>query len=199
MTSTPAKGGRREATCNAILEATAAIISEKGVDGFTISEVARRGNVNRALIYHYFKNRDTLVTNAIDHLMTRYDTPETQLSSEAVARSARMYIEHPEIGRLVFQLLLSRRPLLQLGERLTDTLQHVERLKRQLAPDSDEDPTFSMVILGLSQMAWSVSRQELAGVLGLTVEEADDRFIDELRRVSELGINSLRHGGQRLS
>lgn len=198
MTSTPAKGGRREATCNAILEATAAIISEKGVDGFTISEVARRGNVNRALIYHYFKNRDNLVTHAIDHLMTRYDTPESQLSGEAVARSARMYIEHPEIGRLVFQLLLSRRPLLLLGERLTNTLQHVEQLKRQLAPDSDEDPTFSMVILGLSQMAWSVSRQELAGVLGLTVEEADDRFIDELRRVSELGIKSLRHGGSHL-
>lgn len=192
MTSAPTQGTRREATCNAILDATTELIAEKGIEGFTISEVARRGDVNRALIYHYYQNRDNLVTHAIDRLMSRFDTPETQLSGDAVARSARMYIEHPEIGRFVFQLLLSGRPLLRVGERFTNTIAHVELLQRQLAPDSDEDPTFGLVMLGLAQLSWSIARKELASVLGLTVEEADNRFVEELRRVSDISLQSLK-------
>ena len=181
----------REATCRAILDATGEIIAERGLDGFTISDIAKHAGVNRALIYYYYQNRDNLVAHAIDQIMSRYDIPEAALGGDAVARSARMYIEHSEIGRLIFQLLLSGRPLLRLGERFTETLAHVELLKRQHAPDSVGDPTFGMVVLGLSQFAWSFSRRELASVLGMSVEEADDRFVEELRRVSELGLQSL--------
>ena len=189
--ATTSKGARgREATCAAILDATGEIISEIGITGFTISQVARRAGINRSLIYHYYQNRDNLVAHAIDRIMSRYDTPESTLSGDAVARSARMYIEHPEIGRFIFQILLSGNPLLRLGERFTDTLAHVELLRRQQVPDSAADFTFSMIVLGLSQMAWSFSRKELANVLGITVEEADERFVQEMRHVSELGLKS---------
>lgn len=189
VTSAPAR--RREATCQAILDATSELISEKGLDGFTITEIAKRAGINRALIYHYYQNRDNLLTHGIDHIMSRYDTPETKLSGDAVARNARMYIEHPEIGRCIVQLLLSGRPLLRLGERFTETLVHVELLKRQQVPGAVGDPTFGMIVLGLSQFSWSFSRRELANVLGMSVEEADDRFVEELRRVSELGLQSI--------
>ena len=189
--ATTSKGARgREATCAAILDATGEIISEIGITGFTISQVGRRAGINRSLIYHYYQNRDNLVTHAIDRIISRYDTPESTLSGDAVARSAQMYIEHPEIGRFIFQILLSGGQLLRLGERFTDTLAHVELLRRRQAPDSDADITFSMIVLGLSQMAWSFSRRELANVLGITVEEADERFVQEMRRVSELGLKS---------
>lgn len=184
----------REATCNAILDATGEIISEKGLDGFTISEISRRANVNRALIYHYYQNRENLVTHAIDRIMDRYETPESSLSGEAVVRNARAYIEHPEIGRLIFQLMLSGRPLLRLGERLATTLGHVEQIRKQQFPDSDEDTTFGMIVLALCQFGWSVSRNELAAAMGMDVEEADDRFVEELRRVSELGMKEFLAG-----
>ena len=182
---------RREATCQAILDATSELISEKGLDGFTISEIAKRGGINRSLIYHYYQNRDNLLTHAINQIMSRYDTPETKLSGDAVARSARIYIEHPEIGRCIVQLLLSGRPLLRLGERFTETLAHVEHLMRQQVPHAVGDPTFGMIVLGLSQFSWSFSRKELASVLGISVAEADDRFVEELRRVSDLGLQSI--------
>lgn len=187
--STQTDKGR--ATRQKILDATSELIVEKGLDGFTVSAIARRGNVNRALIYHYFRDRDNLITHAIDNLMTRYDTPETRLSGDAVARSARMYIEHPEIGRFIFQLLLAERPLLRLRERFREMLAHVEQMKRQQAPHAKGDPRFGMVVLALSQFSWSVAREELAMALGMTVEEADERFVDEMRRVSELGLQAL--------
>ena len=188
MTTTSKRARGREATCAAILDTTGEIISEIGITGFTISQVARRAGINRSLIYHYYQNRDNLVAHAIDRLMTRYDTPESTLGGDAVARSARMYIEHPEIGRFIFQILLSGGPLLRLGERLADTLAHVESLRRQQTPAARADFPFSMIVIGLSQMAWSFSRKELANVLGISVEEADERFVQEMHRVSELGL-----------
>jgi hypothetical protein len=48
-----------------------------------------------------------------------------------------------------------------------------------------------MIVLALSQFSWSVAREELAAILEMPVEEADERFIEELRRVSELGLREL--------
>ena len=194
MTTAPARTHNRQATCSAILAATAAIITEKGLDNFTISEIGRRADVNRALIYHYYQNRENLITHAVDWIMERNNIPASKLSGDAVAETARMYIQHPEIGRFVFQLLLSGRPLLRLGERLKENLAHVEELQRQQFPDAKEDLTFCMVILALSQFAWSFSRQELADALGLNLEEADERFVQAQREVSELGLKTLAAG-----
>ena len=187
-TSTAARG--REAACATNLDATGEIISMIGITGFTISQVAGRAGINRCLIYHYCQKRGNLVAHAIDRVMLHYDTPEATLSGDAVGRSAQMYIKHPEIGRFIFQIVLSGGPLLRLGERFTDTLAHVESIRRRQVAESDADFTFGMIVLRLSQMAWSFSRKELANVLGVSVEEADERFVQEMRRVSELGLKS---------
>ncbi len=191
MVTTRTRKHNRQATCDAILDATAEIITEKGLDGFTISEIGRRADVNRALIYHYYQDRENLITHAIDRIMERYNIAETGLSGDAVARSARSYIEHPEIGRFVFQLLLGGRPLLRLGERFREQLAHIDLLMRQQFSDSEADPTFSTVGLAFACFAWSFSRHEMAGVLGLSVEEADDRFVREMSRLSDLGLQAL--------
>lgn len=193
MTTAPARTHNRQATCEAILAATAAIITEKGLDNFTISEIGRRAEVNRALIYHYYQTRENLITHAVDWIMERYNIPESNLSGDGVARTARSYIEHPEIGRFVFQLLLSGRPLLRIGERLKEQIAHVELLLHQQFPDAppSTDSAFSVLILAASCYAWSFSRQELAGVIGLSVEEADDRFVAAVSRMSDLSLENI--------
>ena len=193
MTTAPARTHNRQATCEAILAATAAIITEKGLDNFTISEIGRRAEVNRALIYHYYQTRENLITHAVDWIMERYNIPESNLSGDGVARTARSYIEHPEIGRFVFQLLLSGRPLLRIGERLKEQIAHVELLLHQQFPDAppSTDSAFSVLILAASCYAWSFSRQELASVIGLSVEEADDRFVAAVSRMSDLSLENI--------
>jgi len=44
-----------------ILVAARAEFSEKGFDGARVDDVARRANVNKALIYYYFKSKDDLL------------------------------------------------------------------------------------------------------------------------------------------
>jgi AcrR family transcriptional regulator len=192
MASSPSTSTRkREATCNAILEATGAFIAEKGIDGFTISEVARRGKINRALIYHYFQNRDNLVVQAIDHIIRRSEEGEADVSADSVERSVRMYIQHPEVARFFFQLLLTGRPLLRLGERITDTIAMLEQYQREHAPDSSHDIAFGLLVLVLAQMAWPFSRKEFARLLGVSVKEADKRFIAQLRWASDKAIQTM--------
>lgn len=193
MTTAPARTHNRQATCDAILNATAEIITEKGLDSFTISEVARRGKINRALVYHYYQNRENLITHAIDRIMERYNVAETSLSGDAVARSARSYIEHPEIGRFVFQLLLSGRPLLRVGERLQEQIAHVKQITHEQFPDADvgDSTTFSVLILAAACFAWSFAREELASIVGMDVKEADDRFVESISSLSELGLMAL--------
>ncbi len=181
----------REATKTAILDATGELIAEKGLDGFTISEISRRGSVNRSLIYHYFENRDDLIVQAVDRIIARNDSGQADLSAEAVERSLRMYIEHPEVARVFFQFLLTGRPLLRMGERIVDTIRMLESAQQELAPDSTFDTALPFIILVLAQMSWPFSREAMAGLLGVDVEEADSRFIASMRWMTEHAIVSM--------
>lgn len=195
MASAPTLGKRGQTTRTSILEATSQIIADKGIDAFTISEVAKRADVNRALVYHYFKDRDNLISHAIDHMISRYQTAEPDLSAEGVEASARMYIEHPEVARFVFQLFLSNRPLLRLGERLEATIQELERVQRERAPKSEYDAALGLIMLVLAELSWSISREQFADILGVGPDEADERFVRQLRYAAEHGIRSMLSNG----
>ena len=182
---------RREHTRNAILEATSQLIAEKGTDGFTISEVAQRGAVNRALIYHYFKDRDTLVFETIRHIASQYERVRPEMGPDAAERLVRMQIEHPEIGRFFYQMLLSGRPLPSLSQRMFDAIEDLERFRREHAPDSSFDPAFAVVGATLVQLAWGFARDEIARHLGIPVEEADRRFIAQLGRTAKNNLEAL--------
>ncbi|OGO50913.1 MAG: hypothetical protein A2148_02110 [Chloroflexi bacterium RBG_16_68_14] len=161
------------------------------MDGFTISEVAKRAKINRALIYHYFQNRDNLVAHAIDHILRRNQEEEPGINADSVERGVRMHIEHPEVARFFYQLLLTGRPLLHLGERLRHTTAALEQIRQERAPDATYDIAFGVIALVLAQMAWPFAREEFARLLGISVEEADERFIAQLRWATELGIQAM--------
>lgn len=184
---------KREAARTAILEATSQIVAEKGVDSFTISEVARRAQINRALIYHYFKSRDNLVVEAIDHIVSRYGPIVPEAAIDAIERTTRMHIEHPEIARFFFQMLLTGRPLPGVARQMRETIRQLERLQHERAPHSKEvfDPTFVILIITLAQLSWAFSRREMARLLGMSLEEADDRFIAQLKRAGERALKAL--------
>ena len=57
--------------------------------------------------------------------------------------------------------------------------------------DTGADPSFSILILAATCYAWSFSRHELARVIGLSVEEADDRFVRAVSRMSELSLKAV--------
>ena len=176
----------REATRNAILGATSQLIAEKGVDGFSISEVAQRGKINRALIYHYFQNRDNLVFETIRFIVQRYEAMNDGAGTDPLERSARMHIEHPEIARFFFHLFLNGQPIPKLSSRLKSTMDMLEQLKAEHAPESPFDPALGVLAGWLIQLSWSFARAEIARQLNISVEEADDRIIRHLRASSDV-------------
>jgi AcrR family transcriptional regulator len=181
----------RDATRNAILSATSELIAEKGVDGFAMSEVATRGNINRALIYHHFKNRENLVFESIRHITHRYEAVGEGTGADPLERSTRMHIDHPEIARFIFHLLLNGQPLPGLSTRLVDAIEGLERANASDATPSPIDPQLAVIGGWLLQLAWSVSHHEMARLLGITVEEADERMIAHLGRMSRVTRGSL--------
>jgi len=186
---------KREATCNAILGATSQLIAEKGVAGFTMSEVAARGKVNRALIYHYYHDRDNLIFETIRYIVNRYDEIRSVPGDDLIEQNIRLHIEHPEIARFFFHLMLTGKPLPKLSRRITSAIEELEKLKAAAAPGSPFDPTFAIIIAWLIQLAWSSGREEIARLLGLPVEEADRRFIEGMRRSSQLIRGQVARGG----
>ncbi len=181
----------RDATRGAILEATSQLISEKGVDGFSISEVAQRGKINRALIYHYFQSRDNLVFETIRFIVQRYEAMNEGSGTEPVERTTRMHIEHPEISRFFFHLMLNGQPIPRLSSKLLERIQRLEAIKEKSGGKLKIDPTFSVISGWLVQISWSFAREELARQFGIPVEEADKRLIAQLRGTADLLTASL--------
>ena len=176
----------RNATRNAILEATSQLIDEKGVDGFSMSEVGTRGKINRALIYHHFQNRDNLVFETIRFIVQRYETLSVGSGTDPLERSARMHIEHPEISRFLFHLLLNGQPIPRLSSRLLNGIRDLEAMKQAADPSLPLDATFAVITAWLIQISWSIAREEIARQFGLSVEEADERLVAQMRRGADL-------------
>ena len=56
---------RAQATCAAILEAAAQLLSERGLAGYTTNAVAERAGVSIGSLYQYYPNKDALMSALI--------------------------------------------------------------------------------------------------------------------------------------
>ena len=61
--------GEPEKTRAAILKAALEEFSHEGVTGARTDEIARRAGVNKALLYYYFKNKESLYTAAFEEVL----------------------------------------------------------------------------------------------------------------------------------
>ncbi len=52
-----------------IIEAAIKLFSEKGYDATRVSEIAELAQVNKALIYYYFKNKEEVIDYLVNHFM----------------------------------------------------------------------------------------------------------------------------------
>ena len=61
----------------AILNATLALIAERGVDGLRVDDVAERAGVGKAAIYRRYRSRDELLVAAVADLVGEIAIPDT--------------------------------------------------------------------------------------------------------------------------
>ncbi|MCE5973137.1 TetR/AcrR family transcriptional regulator [Sinirhodobacter sp. WL0062] len=69
----PAEGRvarRQRLVREALIRAARAIMSEKGVDGATMLEIAERADVGAGTVYNYFKSKDELAVAVLEEMMS---------------------------------------------------------------------------------------------------------------------------------
>ncbi|MCR9096951.1 MAG: TetR family transcriptional regulator [bacterium] len=118
-----------------ILAAATEAFAEKGLGGARVDEIAARAGVNKALLYHYFGNKEALFVAVLEATYEGIRGAEAALDLEALSPREAMarlvdftwdyYLEHPEFIHLVNSENLHRADHLARSE-------HVGRLHHPL-------------------------------------------------------------------
>jgi AcrR family transcriptional regulator len=112
----------------AILAAASREFSDKGLGGARVDEIAARAGVNKALLYHYFGNKDSLFTAVLERAYEGIRSAEAALDLESLAPRGAMrrlvdftfdyFQEHPDFIRLLNSENLHRAEHLNRSERI---------------------------------------------------------------------------------
>ena len=73
---------RARATCEAIVEAAARIVAERGLAGFNTNAVATRAGVSIGSLYQYFPNKDALMVALIERQQETQSRTITQAAAQ---------------------------------------------------------------------------------------------------------------------
>ena len=108
------------------MAAAAALFAEKGLDGTSVEEIARRAGANKAMISYYFRGKKNLYAEILDETFARITGPLAALraSSLPADRRLRRFIEifgELHAGEPSFSVMLLRE-LLAGGEHLDERI-----------------------------------------------------------------------------
>jgi AcrR family transcriptional regulator len=92
-----------------ILDAARAEFSEKGFDGARVDEIAKRAEVNKALIYYYFKSKDELLQELLRNFLE-----ERQLRRPKSVTDPNLPNLPSQVAQFDVQFLFERRDILRI-------------------------------------------------------------------------------------
>ncbi|MEL7045105.1 MAG: helix-turn-helix domain-containing protein [Pseudomonadota bacterium] len=101
---------RRNEAENALLDAAAQLITEKGIHGASLAEIGRRAGYSRGLVNHHFGTKDALIERLIDRSMRRYERLMKQATGknglETLIARVRWYLDTYLMGTTRYPALL---------------------------------------------------------------------------------------------
>jgi TetR/AcrR family transcriptional regulator len=97
-----------------ILQAAILVYAEKSFAASEIGEVAERAGMARELVYHYFKNKQTLFRELYEYMMDRtqrftkfhfeQETSSLILFSEYARMVCKQVLDEPEVARFYMRI-----------------------------------------------------------------------------------------------
>jgi AcrR family transcriptional regulator len=171
-----------KASYKALVAAARELFAERGPDGLTIVEVAKRAGLNRSTAYQHFRNRQQLSEAVAEQFATELGEmlKEPRGLAEQIDFFVHYFEQHPEIARLWMYHLLSgeSRPRAGWGSYL-ESLERIAQNPRSL-PGIDAE---MLGVIGLtSSLVWSVMARQHAGSDRPAADETL-RFANELKRL----------------
>jgi AcrR family transcriptional regulator len=172
-------------TSDRLLDAAAEVFCERGYDGTTVAEVARRAGLTTGAIYANFRDKAELLLKTIERA-TSAAVIDMEAARAAGASPAdrlllmarRMVSEPDSTERLLFVEMFSaarRHP--EVGRRVTEALAAMEselaKLMDKARVDGDVDPRWESAVLARFCLALGVGFTQLA-VAGLPDPDASE-------------------------
>jgi AcrR family transcriptional regulator len=171
-----------KASHKALVSAARDLFAERGPDGLTIVEVAKRAGLNRSTAYQHFRNREELSQAVAEEIATELGSlmKEPRGLAEQIDFFVHYFEAHPNIARLwMFHLLANEsQPRRGWGNYL-DSLEKMAKSPTSL-PGIDAE---MLGVIGLtSSLVWSVMASQRTGSKKAAAEETS-RFANELKRL----------------
>jgi len=171
-----------KASHKALVSAARDLFAERGPDGLTIVEVAKRAGLNRSTAYQHFRNREELSQAVARAIATELGElmKEPRGLAEQIDFFVHYFEEHPNIARLWMFHLLGNESQPRRG--WGNYLESLERMTK--SPNSLPGIDAEMLgVIGLtSSLVWSVMASQRTGSKKAAAEETN-RFAGELKRL----------------
>lgn len=173
----------------ALIETAVRLVSDKGMEALSLSEVAREAGVNRTTIYYHFESREALVEAVREWSARQLAAAFAPVSTreERTRYIARFVVENPEVVGLWAEEFLSPG---NIRDRYPEWDGLVEGMRRQLSSRSetaDMDPeAYCTLMLAWAMLGPRIYRNSVRP--DLSPEEA-------IERMTRTQVNVLRlHG-----
>jgi len=210
MTSTAAITSR-----DAILDAAIRCFAAKGFAATTIKDLASEAEVNSALLYYYFTDKQTLYRETLRHIAQRLsesagrrldeDLPPDEAIRRFVQQQAEFLIANPHVPRLMLREMLehtgrhAEEAIVSLiGGVFTTLCDVIRRGQEQGIFRADADPRYA-AISTVSLVAYFVIARPVVGVAlgdGLT-GPTEERTREYGRHAAEFALAALTARGRR--
>jgi AcrR family transcriptional regulator len=192
-TSPRRKGGYHHGDLrSALTQAAAALIDERGVEGVTLREAARRAGVSHGAPYRHFSGRDALLAELARDGFVRLVTALEEAAPRGGREVARAYLRFalakPQRFRLMFVLAADAERETGWREALQRTMRAFARAYWGLAEAQD--------LQRAAVAAWSLvhglAQLMLDGHVGAadSSEAGDERFADEVLGVLRFSLRA---------
>ncbi|GAA5234525.1 TetR/AcrR family transcriptional regulator [Verticiella sediminum] len=177
---------------HALVQATESILAERGVEGFTLREAARRAGVTAAAPAHHFGSAAGLLTEVallgfaeLQRFLAESGADSAASPAERVQALGLAYVRfalaYPARFQLMFRedrLIAGDARLAAAGDAAYAELERAGRAYFRLAPDAPLDAGTSAALLG----AWST----VHGFAHLALDHRFERFIPDAHDVAAL-------------
>jgi TetR/AcrR family transcriptional regulator len=191
-----------ERTRSTILHAATRLFTRCGLDGVSLDDISKEAGVNRGLIYHYFKTKESLFDQALARPLARYAQQQLELLQqrqfdadalrEAVSEFFRFLGRQPELVRLLSWTLAMRRMALELPQlELTRVffqaaVNRLDQAKASGVIREDIDAAHLLISAIDLCVAWHLTRAEWVEKFGWS--QRDPASLDEQRLAAILDL-----------
>lgn len=186
------RASRTEDKRRIILRAAVKVFAERGYHGCRIADIAREAGVAYGLVYHYFQNKESLLTSVFEESwglftsvvksVAESDSPVDEKISQIVSVALEAYRAHPHAVQ-VMVLEIARSPFFLETGRLAafeETFQVTAELLRQ-GQTSGEVRT-DVNPLNAAYIIYGAIEIQLTGFVLGTLDVSDDEAFESAKR-----------------